>query len=85
MFTEAYDASLSPRAFVDSMRRQHRLIMGIGESFVRAFLYFDFNFSAFPSFFKFFIYLIIWIHPACFSKGMQYTFTPSSHHFKISE
>lgn len=30
MFTEAYDAGLSPRAFVDSMRRQHRLIMGIG-------------------------------------------------------
>ncbi|EGD77886.1 acly protein [Salpingoeca rosetta] len=30
MFSEAYDAGLSPRDFVDSMRRQHRLIMGIG-------------------------------------------------------
>ena len=30
MFTEAYDAGMSPRDFVDTMRRQHRLIMGIG-------------------------------------------------------
>eukprot|EP00043_Microstomoeca_roanoka_P013138 m.128737 g.128737 ORF g.128737 m.128737 type:complete len:1073 (+) comp15678_c0_seq1:229-3447(+) len=30
MFSEAYDAGLDPRAFVESMRRQHKLILGIG-------------------------------------------------------
>eukprot|EP00051_Salpingoeca_urceolata_P013592 m.171191 g.171191 ORF g.171191 m.171191 type:complete len:1075 (-) comp17835_c1_seq1:32-3256(-) len=30
MFSEAYDNGLTPRAFVESMRTQHKLIMGIG-------------------------------------------------------
>jgi ATP citrate (pro-S)-lyase len=30
MFSEAYDAGLAPRDFVNSMRKQHKLIMGIG-------------------------------------------------------
>lgn len=29
-FSEAYDAGMPPMEFVNSMRRQHKLIMGIG-------------------------------------------------------
>ena len=29
-FSEAYDANMIPMEFVNSMRKQHRLIMGIG-------------------------------------------------------
>ena len=30
MFTEAYDSNMIPMEFVNSMRKQHKLIMGIG-------------------------------------------------------